>query len=77
LNTVRAIETGDVMDTLATGPLVVPKNGAQPWVAPSRPPVERWLNDYAVRAGLPAGAGAADAEPVRVTGSWPRLTDAV
>ncbi|MET0495258.1 MAG: YrhB family protein [Actinoplanes sp.] len=52
-NTVRAIETGDLMDSLATGPMVVPKNGAQPWVAPSSPPVERWLNEYAKRAGLP------------------------
>jgi Immunity protein 35 len=52
-NTVRAIQTGDVMDTLAAGPLVVPKNDAQPWVAPSSPPVERWLNEYAARAGLP------------------------
>jgi hypothetical protein len=52
-NTVRAIETGDIMDTLATGPLVVPKSGAEPWVAPSSPPVERWLNEYAAEHGLP------------------------
>lgn len=51
--TVRALETGDIMDTLATGPLVVPKNGARPWVAPSSPPLERWLNEYAEREGLP------------------------
>jgi hypothetical protein len=37
-----------------TGPLVVPKSGAEPWVAPSSPPLERWLNEYAERAGLPA-----------------------
>ena len=53
-NTVRAIETGDIMDTLATGPLVVPDSGAPPWVAPSSPPLERWLNEYAAREGLPA-----------------------
>jgi hypothetical protein len=52
-NTVRAIETGDIMDTLATGPLVVPKSGAEPWVALSSPPVERWLNEYAAEQGLP------------------------
>jgi len=52
-NTVRAIETGDIMDSLAIGPLVVPKSGAEPWVAPSSPPVERWLNEYAARNGLP------------------------
>ncbi|MFI7306386.1 YrhB family protein [Micromonospora aurantiaca] len=53
-NTVRATETGSIMDTLAVGPLVVPKNGAEPWVAPSGPPLERWLNEYAAREGLPA-----------------------
>ena len=52
-NTVRATETGSIMDALAVGPLVVPKNGAEPWVAPSGPPLERWLNEYAVREGLP------------------------
>ena len=51
-NTERAIETGDIMDTLATGPLVVPKSDAAPWVAPSSPPLERWLNEYAEREGL-------------------------
>ncbi|KXK63001.1 hypothetical protein AWW66_04980 [Micromonospora rosaria] len=52
-NTVRAIETGDIMDSLATGPLVVPKDGAEPWVAPSSGPVERWLNEYAMEKDLP------------------------
>ncbi|HET6481643.1 MAG TPA: YrhB domain-containing protein [Actinoplanes sp.] len=49
----HAIETGDLVDALMTGPLVVPKNGARPWVAPSSPPVERWLNEYAKVNGLP------------------------
>jgi hypothetical protein len=52
-NTVRGIETGDIMDSLVTGPLVVPKNGAEPWIAPSSPPVEMWLNEYAEAEGLP------------------------
>jgi hypothetical protein len=53
-NTAKAIQTGSFLDSLMTGPLVVPKNGAEPWVAPSSPPLERWLNEYAERAGLPA-----------------------
>ena len=52
-NTVRAAETGDLADSLLTGPLVVLKDGAEPWVAPSSPPVERWLNEYAEREGRP------------------------
>jgi hypothetical protein len=52
-NTARAVETGSFLDALVTGPLVVPKNGAQPWVAPSSPPVERWLNEYATANGHP------------------------
>ncbi|WP_305790264.1 YrhB domain-containing protein [Symbioplanes lichenis] len=52
-NTAKAIETGSFLDSLATGPLVVPKNGAQPFVAPPSPPLERWLNEYAQREGLP------------------------
>ncbi|GLZ01763.1 YrhB family protein [Actinoplanes sp. NBRC 103695] len=51
-NTVRTIETGDFLDSLAVGPLVVPKNGKQPWIAPSSPPVEKWLNAYADRTNL-------------------------
>jgi hypothetical protein len=51
-NTARAIETGDFMDSLAVGPLVVPKSGEQPWIAPSSPPVEKWLNAYAERNSL-------------------------
>ncbi|GLZ02352.1 hypothetical protein Acsp02_96030 [Actinoplanes sp. NBRC 103695] len=34
-NTAAAIETGDFRDGLAVGPLVVPKDGDQPWIAPS------------------------------------------
>ncbi|WFE34599.1 YrhB domain-containing protein [Micromonospora sp. WMMD975] len=52
-DTVRAIETGDIMASLATGPLVVPKNNAEPWVAPSSGPIERWLNEYAMAHDLP------------------------
>jgi hypothetical protein len=52
-NTVRAID-GDFLASLATGPVVVPKNGNDPWVAPSSPPVQRWLNEYAEQEGLPA-----------------------
>ena len=52
-NTVTAID-GDFMSSLMTGPVVVPKGGADPWIAPSSPPVERWLNEYAEREGLPA-----------------------
>ncbi len=52
-NTVQGVQSGAFMDSLATGPLVVPKNGAEPWVAPSAPPLERWLNEYAAREGLP------------------------
>lgn len=51
--TVHSLTTGDLQDTLVTGPLVVPKNGASPWVAPSSPPVERWLNEYAKENELP------------------------
>ncbi|MEV6636923.1 YrhB family protein [Actinoplanes sp. NPDC051470] len=51
-NTARAIETGDFMHSLAVGPLVVPKSGDEPWVAPSSPPVEKWLNAYAERMNL-------------------------
>lgn len=52
-DTVRAVETGDIMASLATGPLVVPKDSAPPWVAPSSGPIERWLNAYAMEHGLP------------------------
>jgi hypothetical protein len=52
-NTVKAIETGSFSDALMTGPLVVPKSGAEVWVAPSSPPVERWLDQYAEEQGLP------------------------
>jgi hypothetical protein len=52
-NTAQAIETGSFLDSLVTGPLVVPKSGAEPFVAPSSPPLERWLNEYAEREGLP------------------------
>ena len=52
-NTVRAIQTGAFMDSVLSGPIVVPKDGSEPWVAPSSRPVERWLNEYADVHGLP------------------------
>lgn len=30
-----------------------PRTAPSPWIAPSSPPVERWLNEYATREGLP------------------------
>ena len=36
-----------------TGPLVVDKDGSATWVAPSAPPLERWLNEHATRRGFP------------------------
>ncbi|MFJ8690498.1 YrhB domain-containing protein [Micromonospora wenchangensis] len=62
-DTVRAVETGDIMASIATGPLVVPKNNAQPWVAPSAGPVERWLNRYAMEHDLPLLVEPAQPDP--------------
>jgi hypothetical protein len=53
-NSVAAIEEDDDMAYLITGPLVVPKNGNPVWIAPSSPPVEQWLNQYAANEDLPA-----------------------
>ncbi|MFG1918549.1 YrhB domain-containing protein [Micromonospora sp. NPDC048898] len=62
-NTARAIKTGDIMASLATGPLVVPKTGAEPWVAPSSEPIERWLNRYAMEEDLPLAFEPARSDP--------------
>ena len=51
-NAVRAVE-GDRNAMMLSGPVVVPKDGAPPWAAPSSRPVERWLNDYAASNNLP------------------------
>lgn len=62
-NTERWYRTGVLTDAVMAGPLVVDKvpldgppeeTGGWPvWQAPSSPPVERWLNEYAARHGLP------------------------
>jgi hypothetical protein len=53
-NTVTYGETGDILDSVFTGPLVVMKDDSAPWIAPSSPPVEAWLNKYASeQGGLP------------------------
>lgn len=62
-NTQRWYRTGALTDAVVAGPLVVDKEpvtgppedvGGEPvWQAPSAPPLERWLNEYAARHGLP------------------------
>jgi hypothetical protein len=52
-NTVAWYETGVFTDAVAAGPLVVDKDGAAVWQAPSAPPLERWLNEHARQRGLP------------------------
>ena len=52
-NTERWYQTGVLTDAAMTGPLVVDKDGSATWVAPSAPPLERWLNEHATRRGFP------------------------
>jgi hypothetical protein len=51
-NTERWYRTGALTDAVVAGPLVVNKADGTVWQAPSAPPVERWLNEYAASHGL-------------------------
>jgi hypothetical protein len=52
-NTERWYRTGALTDAVLAGPLVVSKVDGEVWQAPSAPPLERWLNEYAAGHGLP------------------------
>jgi immunity protein 35 of polymorphic toxin system len=51
-NTERWYRTRALRDAVVAGPLVVTKADGAVWQAPSAPPLERWLNEYAGRHGL-------------------------
>ena len=51
-NTVVFYELNDMRNMIPTGPLIVPKDGAEPWVAPSAFPVDRILDDYEREHGI-------------------------
>jgi len=51
-NTERWFRTGELADGAVSGPVVVDKDGGAVWIAPSAPPLERWLNVHAAERGL-------------------------
>jgi hypothetical protein len=51
-NSARYFETRQFSDAVVSGPIVVVKDSSDVWVAPSAPPVEQWLNQYAQEHGL-------------------------
>ena len=52
-NSARYLETRDIESSVISGPIVVNKDGSAVWQAPSAPPVEQWLNQYAEQNGYP------------------------
>jgi hypothetical protein len=52
-NTVRWFETRRFTDGAISGPIVVNKDASETWIAPSAPPLERWLNQYGRERGYP------------------------
>ena len=51
-NTAVSYEHNDPRSMIPTGPLIVPKDGTGPWVAPSAYPVERILDQYEREHGI-------------------------
>ncbi|MGW5578519.1 YrhB domain-containing protein [Micromonospora chokoriensis] len=66
-NSVRYSESGNPLDAVLTGPVVVNKDGSDVWIAPSAPPLDARLNDYASRHGYPPVSGAAADLGLRAT----------
>jgi len=62
-NTERWFATGAFGDAVLSGPIVVDKESAHSWVAPSAPPLTRWLNAYAAEHGYPPVPVAEAASP--------------
>ena len=54
-NTVAFLEHRDLLNSIPTGPLIVPKDGSEPWVAPSAYPVETILDEYEREHGISGG----------------------
>ncbi len=50
-NSERWFTTRSFTDAVVSGPIVVDKESAHTWVAPSSPPLERWLNAHAAERG--------------------------
>jgi hypothetical protein len=53
-NSQRYLDSGDFGSMVASGPIVVNKDGSDVWIANSGFPVEKWLNHYAADRGYPA-----------------------
>src|SRR3712207_3600744 len=51
-NTEKWFRTGSFTDGVISGPVVVDKDGGDVWIAPSSPPLERWLNAHAAEHGF-------------------------
>ncbi|MEV4703722.1 YrhB family protein [Actinoplanes sp. NPDC049316] len=53
-NAEQWFRTREFTDGVASGPVVVDKDGGDVWIAPSAPPLEEWLNVHAARRGFEA-----------------------
>ena len=45
-NSVAFLDRDEILQVIPTGPLIVPKNGSEPWVSPSAFPVKQVLDEY-------------------------------